>query len=125
MDNAPREERLRLFLEAVSRQLDRQIEQTVETATAPDSEFSWTQRPEEVRRLAAAIRVAGVEHEFVEFVRERLRVFGHDLFAVVDGATWPAEIFRVFLVDEDGVVLARDDLHDEFFGHLLDTGRMT
>jgi len=52
---------------------------------------------------------------------ECLRGFSVTLLTALDGGTAPAEKGRIYVVDEEDTRLS-EGLHDDFVGHLFDTG---
>jgi hypothetical protein len=59
----------------------------------------------------------------VEAFREALVTCLHGVFVTFDHGTKLADVFNVYVVDEEGNELTTGALHEDFMTHLADTGR--
>lgn len=92
--------------------------------TNPHAELEWVEEQEPYRRIQQALENSGVAIEDVAKVfSECLRGFSVTLLTALDGGTALAEKGRLYVVDEEDTRLG-EGLHDDFVGHLFDTGRL-
>lgn len=112
------------FFEDISTALEDWTRETVESITNPNADLQWTESPEPYRALQEAISSSGLDPSIAHQVfAECFRGFAVSILTIIDGGTSSAEKGRVHLVDSNQTSLG-EELHQDFVGYLLDTGKM-
>lgn len=93
--------------------------------TNQEADLIWVESEEPYRTMRDALTQEGVsEHTVAEVLSECFRGFAVSFLTALDGGTALSEKGRLYLVDERGNRVGSDDLHDDFIGHLFQTGRV-
>lgn len=112
------------FFEDMAIVLKSWINSSSEAITDEYADLIWADGEESFRRIRDVLSENGADKTDVEQVfSECLRGLAVSFLTVLDGGTALAEKGRVYLVDEDGNRLG-EGLHDDFFSHLLEAGRL-
>lgn len=112
------------FFEDIAISMEHRTKVVSIALTNPHAELEWVEEQEPYRRIQHALENSGVAIEDVaKVVSECLRGFSVTLLTALDGGTALAEKGRLYVVDKEGTRLG-EGLHDDFVGHLLDTGRL-
>ncbi|WP_431128879.1 hypothetical protein [Variovorax paradoxus] len=86
--------------------------------------LEWVEEQQPYRRIQLALENSGVTTEdLAKILSECLRGFSVSLLTALDGGTALAQKGRLYVVDEEDNRLG-EGLHDDFVGHLFDTGRL-
>ncbi len=112
----------REFIEELATSLDYWTD-TLVRSVSDESDLRWSERPDEFRKLAEALRRGGAQDAFASVVREGLRGVIHSVLVTLDGGTQLAESVLLSITDDHGETFGRD-LHEQFVSLLLDTGRI-
>lgn len=111
------------FFEDIAVQMDSWVEGVSNAMTKSDSDLVWVEDKAPYQRIQNLIASSEVGECDVKMVlAECFRGIIVSVLTALDGGTALAEKGRVYLVDEDGNRLG-EGLHDDFVGHLLDSGR--
>ena len=112
------------FFEDIAVALDSWTATGTSAVTNAAENLQWTDDTEPYRLLQKAFEDSGVGPETVRKVfSECLRGFAVSILTGLDGGTALAEKGRIYVVDGNGEKLG-EGLHNEFVGHLIDTGRL-
>ncbi|WP_041942854.1 hypothetical protein [Variovorax paradoxus] len=86
--------------------------------------LGWVEEEEPYKKIQEALMDSGVnELDVAKVFSELFRGFAVSFLTALDGGTALAEKGRIYVVDENDVRLG-EGLHQDFVGHLLDTGRL-
>lgn len=98
---------------------------TASKALADDqAKLEWVEEKEPYKKIQEALKNSGVsEVDVAKVFSECLRGFAVAFLTALDGGTALANKGRIYVVDETDVRLG-EGLHQDFVGHLLDTGRL-
>ena len=112
------------FFEDLSTALDDWTRVAVESTTSPKADLKWTESPVPYQALQHAISSSGIDPSVLHQVfSECFRGFAVSMLTIVDGGTASAEKGRLHLVDSNQASLG-EELHQDFVGYLLDSGKM-
>ena len=113
------------FFEDVALAMDAWTAAASKALTEQAADLAWVENEEPYRKMRAALIQGGAgEHTVAEVLSECFRGFAVSFLTALDGGTALSEKGRLYLVDERGSRLGSDDLHDDFVGHLFETGRV-
>lgn len=112
------------FFEDISTALEDWTRAAAESITNPNADLQWTESAEPYRSMQQAISSSGLDPSIIHQVfAECFRGFAVSMFTVIDGGTSSTEKGRLYLVDSNQTPLG-EELHQDFVGYLLDTGKM-
>lgn len=110
------------FFEDIAVALDTWAQTATDATTNPEADLLWVENEGPYRGLQDAL--SGIDESVIrEVFAECLRGFAVSLLTGLDGGSALAEKGRLYLVDERGQRLG-EGLHNDFVGHLMDTGRL-
>lgn len=113
---------LKAFLEDLARAMESWVDSVCTAVDSPAEAGTWSENVEVYRRLNQSLD--GRTDDLRIVLAEAMTGLLHSVLVTMDGGSAGAEIGRVYPADAEGRVLA-DGLHELFYEHLLESGRMT
>ena len=101
--------------------MDYWVETVSQAEESPEEAMRWSENLEQFQRLNQALE--GRTDDLRTVLAEAMSGLLHNVLVTMDGGSSSAESGRVYPADAEGRVL-EDGLHERFYEHLLDTGRM-
>lgn len=114
-----------LLFEDLAKAVEWWASSTAELLVSPDADHTGVTHVDCFRRVARALHDAGASQDDVRTALfESMQGLATSFLTILDGGTKLAETTRVRLVDDLTGEQLGQDLHEDFVGYLMDSGRL-